>query len=293
MRTPKFHELYQSPFYRLRSPDKLAALINLPRRRLDSFAESADAHYDEYEIEQKPGKKRHIEEPRAELKAVQARLARLLSRIRPADYLFCPAKRRCYIANAAQHRNSRVVHCLDITKFFPNTPRHRVYAFFANVMECAPDVAARLASLATFRGHLPTGSPLSPIAAHYAYSDVWQALAKIATAHGLTLTIYVDDVTVSGPTAPTSVVWQMKQVIHASGLRYHKEKRYVDKPADITGVILRDGKLLVPNRQLLKRHIVSKASEKSTGDECSLVATPRLRGLEAQASQIRRWTSLK
>jgi hypothetical protein len=35
-------------------------------------------------------------------------------------------------------------------------------------------------------------SPLSPIVVHYAYSDVWQALAKIAKTHDLTLTVYID-----------------------------------------------------------------------------------------------------
>ncbi len=229
---------------------------------------------------------RHIEEPCDELKAAQSRIAALLTRIRPADYLYCPAKRRCYVANAAQHRNNRVVHCLDMTKFFPNTPRRRVYAFFAHVMECAPDVAGRLARLATLKGHLPTGSPLSPIVAHYAYSDVWCALADIARKHGFTLTVYVDDVTVSGDHVPEHIVWEMKRIIYTAGLRYHKEKRFVDVPADITGVILRNGRLLLPNRQHQKHH-VAKASLINAPDATHREATlNRLRDLQAQRKQI-------
>jgi hypothetical protein len=220
------------------------------------------------------------------LKVAQARIASLLTRIRPADYLFCPAKKRCYVTNAAQHRHNRVVHCLDITKFFPNTPRRRVYVFFANAMECAPDVAGRLAGLATFNAHLPTGSPLSPIMAHYAYTDVWQALAKIANAHNFTLTVYVDDVTISGQHVPQHVVWEMKRIIRASGLRYHKEKRYVDRPADVTGVILRNGRLLIPNRQHLKQHITKVSIASATDETTTLAATARLRGLRAQEAHI-------
>ena len=286
MSTPKFHDLTQSCFFRLRSPDKLATLIGASRGRLDVLSKAADALYDEYDIEPKPGKKRRIEEPRAELKAAQARIASLLARIQPADYLFCPAKRRSYVANAAKHRHNRVVHCLDIAKFFPNTPRRRVHSFFAAVMECAPDVAGRLASLATFKGHLPTGSPLSPIMAHYAYCDVWRALAKIAQAHRLTLTVYVDDITVSGEHVPKQVSWEMKQVIHGSGLRYHKEKRFVDRPADVTGVILRDGLLLLPNRQHLKRHSAKVSIARATDEAEALAAAARLRGLRGQEAQI-------
>ncbi len=286
MRTPKFHDLKQSPFFRLRSPDKMAAIVGSARRRLDILSTTADSLYSEFDIEPKPGKKRHIEEPLPGLKVVQARIASLLARIRPADYLYCPAKRRCYVANAAQHRHNRVVHCLDITKFFPSTPRRRVYTFFTDVMECAPDVAGRLAGLATFNGHLPTGSPLSPIMAHYAYTDVWQALAQIAKEHDLTLTVYVDDVTVSGQHVPECLVWEMKKIIYASGLRYHKEKRYVDRPADVTGVILRDGNLLVPNRQHLKQN-AAKVSITSAADEATAFdAAARLRGLKAQEAHI-------
>src|SRR3546814_13420549 len=79
---------------------------------------------------------------------------------RSPSFLFCPVKGRCYVSNAARHRGNRVVHCLDIKKFFPNTPRVRVIAFFQSIMGCRADVAGILGDLCTFEGHLPTGSPL-------------------------------------------------------------------------------------------------------------------------------------
>src|SRR3546814_14941861 len=93
----------------------------------------------------------------------------MLARIEPPSFLFCPVKGRCYVSNAARHRGNRVVHCLDIKKFFPNTPRVRVIAFFQSIMGCRADVAGILGDLCTFEGHLPTGSPLSPILAYYSY----------------------------------------------------------------------------------------------------------------------------
>jgi hypothetical protein len=56
-----------------------------------------------------------------------------------------------------------------------------------------------------------------------------------------------------GQKVPLSDIWRIKQMIHGYGLRYHKEKTFVDRPAEITGVIVRGDKLAVPHRQHLKR----------------------------------------
>jgi len=287
MTSIKYHQLDQSAFFRLGSRHQLLRLLGVTDDHLRALTQS-DELYIEYDIPKKPNKKRHVEEPRGDLKKVQARIAKLLARIQPADYLYCPAKRRCYVTNAARHRDSRVIRCLDLKEFFPNTPRVRVYRFFFEVMQCAGDVAGVLANLASFGGHLPTGSPLSPIMAHYAYWDVWNAIAAITAEHGLNVTVYVDDVTLSGVQVPTHLVWEVKKVLHAAGLRYHKEKEFVDRPGDVTGVILRDGKLLLPNRQHLK--IREAKSELGAAREEMAVrkAVGRLRGLVGQRIQLSR-----
>jgi Reverse transcriptase (RNA-dependent DNA polymerase) len=289
MRRMKIHALEQSAFYRLRSTHQLVHLLGVTNDHLQRLTHS-EGLYREYEIAKNRQKKtkRRVEEPRGDLKRVQARIATLLGRIEPADYLYCPAKRRCYVTNAARHRHHRVVRCLDLKEFFPNTPRWRVYRFFLEMMECAGDVAGILASIASYKGHLPTGSPLSPIMAHYAYWDVWSGIAAIAADQGLTVTVYVDDVTLSGVRVPTSVVWQVKRVLHAAGLRYHKEKEFVDRPADVTGVISWDGKLLLPNRQHRKA-FEAKSALGAARDEIARKATlGRLRGFVAQGIQIAR-----
>jgi hypothetical protein len=285
----KFHALEQSAFYRLRSTHQLVHLLRVTNDHLQRLTHSEEL-YREYDIAKNRQKKtkRRVEEPRGDLKKVQARIATLLGRIEPADYLYCPAKRRCYVSNAARHRHNRVVRCLDLKEFFPNTPRLRVYRFFLETMECAGDVAGILASIASYKGHLPTGSPLSPIMAHYAYWDVWSKIATTAAGQGLTVTVYVDDVTLSGVRVPTSVVWQVKRVLHAAGLRYHKEKEFVDRPADVTGVISWDGKLLLPNRQHRKVFDAKSALGAACDEIARKAALGRLRGLVAQGIQIAR-----
>src|SRR5437764_11867064 len=102
MNKAKTYPLNQSPLFRLRRHGKLAQLLGLPLLELKTFLH--DAHlYKEFDVLKKSGGARRVENPKRALKLVQRRLARLLCRIAPPDYLFCPVKGRSYVTNAAQH----------------------------------------------------------------------------------------------------------------------------------------------------------------------------------------------
>lgn len=267
---------------------KLAELLRISTLELRHLSERNDQLYSEFDIPKKTGGVRNVENPHRQLKLVQARMARLLNRIEPPGYLFCPVKGRCYVTNAAQHRGQRVVHCLDIRKYYPSTPSRRVFWFFRTVMKCASDVAGILTRLATYREHLPTGSPLSPILAYFAFYDVWEAVAEICQRYGYRLTVYVDDVTISGQKLSVDALWQIKRAIHRSGLRYHKEKHYVDRPAEITGVIVDGLKLKPPHRQFKKLAAARNQLIRETNEFMANELKGRIDGLRGQLTQIRR-----
>jgi retron-type reverse transcriptase len=279
------YDLNQSPLFKLKTKRKLASLLRVTSSELKVFRK-ADTLYRETEIPKKNGGVRRIENPRRNLKIVQARVARYLGRISPPDYLFCPVKGRSYVDNAAQHLGHRVVRTLDVKKYFPNTTRDRVYRFFSQVMKCSPDVAEFLADIATYKGHLPTGSPLSPIMAFYAHSALWDQVDKIAKRNDATNSLYIDDLTISGARVSKRTMWDIKKVIFSSGLRYHKEKVFRDRTAEVTGVILRGDRLSVPNRQMLKKHRAERAIlVAKTQNEKQLIAA-QLKGLRGQINQI-------
>ncbi|WP_211230265.1 reverse transcriptase family protein [Inquilinus limosus] len=285
---PKQYQLNQSPFFKLRSRRKLAEVLRISLADLNATLKKIDFSYNTFETEKKSGGTRIVENPRKNLKLLQTRVATLLSRIAPPNYLFCPVKGRCYVTNADQHRNNRIIRCLDVRKYFPSTSSRKVYWFFHDVMLCSPDVAAMLARLATYNGYLPTGSPLSPIMAYFAHYDLWQSIADICSKNGYTLTVYIDDVTISGPTLSAAAIWKIKKLIHRHGLQYHKEKIYVDRPAEVTGVIVRNGRLLVPNRQLAKLYRARREFlDSGDQDQKSHIAT-QISGLEGQINQVAR-----
>jgi hypothetical protein len=283
MPTSKIIPLDQSRLYKVTSPQRLAAILGVGLDELRAIA-VAPNRYRQFEVEKKNGTMRPVEDPIAPLKRLQGQIAKTLARIEPPAFLFCPVKGRCYVRNAAQHRGNRVVHCLDIKKFFPSTPRVRVIRFFETVMQCRGDVAGLLGDLCTFEGHLPTGSPLSPILAYYSYHDMWAEIAAFCADKGYTLTVYVDDVTVSGTKVPMSDIYQIRRMIHRTGLRYHKMKHYVDRPAEITGVIVRDGRLVPPHRQRLKRRQSKLGLQRASADAETL--RRQLAGLDGQIRQI-------
>ncbi|WP_267551272.1 reverse transcriptase family protein [Rhizobium rhizogenes] len=282
----KAYPLHQSPLFKLTTKKRLAALLELSVSEMQLLAKSANALYSEFDVPKNSGGLRGVENPRRQLKMVQARVARLLGRIAPPDYLFCPVKGRSYVMNAAQHLGQPVVHCLDIRKYFPNTSSRRIYWFFHSVMKCETDVAGILAKLATYQGHLPTGSPLSPIMAFFAHYDVWEIIAGYCKAHSYHLTVYIDDVTISGISVSPSVLWDIKRAIHRAGLRYHKEKHFIGRPSEITGVIVHGDRLLVPNRQLKKLRELQHDLRQPLPPAAESGLRERLAGLKGQISQI-------
>jgi hypothetical protein len=169
--------------------------------------------------------------------------------------------------------------------------RQRVAWFFREVMRCSLDVAAILGRLLTVDDHLATGSTVSPIMSFYASSDMWSAIIRIAREAGCTVTIYMDDVTISGDRVDGEALRAIKREIHAHGLRYHKEKRYRGNFAEVTGVIIRDGRLLVPNRQR-KKAFEARMRLAELHDDHEVDALGRkLQGFDQQRKQVEGPTS--
>ena len=282
------HPLNQSQLYRVTTRSKLAHIFGLTEKGLQELL-TLPRPFTSRDIEiTRNGvtKIRHVQEPRSKLRPIHNRARKLLSRIEPPDFLFCPVKGRSYVNNAALHAGAREIRTLDVAKYFPSTPRHRVYWFFHKVMLCNSDVASILAQLLTADAHLATGSTVSPILSFYAFRDMWLKIADIAHTAGCTISVYMDDVTVSGETVPELVMWKIRQQVHSRGLTYHKERHFKNGVGEVTGVIVRDGKTVLPNRQRKKVHDLRNAL-RQTVDPDEIAAIKRsLTGLTSQQKQV-------
>ncbi|MDE0110881.1 MAG: reverse transcriptase family protein [Albidovulum sp.] len=279
--------LRDSPFFRLRRKSKLANLLQVSPNKLKWLAALEDG-YIRFQKPKRNGDMRDISAPIPPLKSVQARIANLLSRISSPDYLFAPVKGRSYVDNAARHIGAQSVRLLDIQDFFPNCTIKKVIWFFRKRMECSPDVAVILARIATENGFLPQGSPCSPVLAYFAYIDMWEEIAARVSSDGCRLSVYADDLTISGNAVPEAMIWDIKRLLHKHDHRYaaNKERARRSRPAEITGVILTREGIAPPNRQRQKIYRVRNELRHATSSAQVMKLQAQLCGRLAQVHQI-------
>lgn len=259
------YTLRDSPFFRLHTRKKLAAALRVSEAALADICAKNQLYARRWKhkkekdlwLREPPAPEiaahyRPIDIPDGGLKAVQSRIAGLLSRISPPDWLFSPVKGRSYVDNAARHKGARAFWLLDIADYFPSCTANNVAHFFRCKLECSPDVTAILVHLTTWQQCLPQGSPCSPILAYFSNLDLWNAIEQSVTQAGLKHSVYADDITISGQIIHKEVIWEIKKAVHKHGLKIKadKELSLIDSPADITGVIVDGDCTKLPNRQL-------------------------------------------
>ncbi len=232
-------------------------------------------------------KTRIIEEPVKEMRVLHDRIASLLSRITPPDFLFCPVKGRSSISNAREHLTEGEMVKLDISKYFPSTTFGRIFNFFHDRMTCSRDVTWQLTSLCTYDGHLPTGSPLSPYLSYYAHEDMWLEIKRICDDAGYKISVYMDDMGISAERLDGRIIWQIKQEIQKYGLKYHKEKKYeVGQARLLTGAIIKDGRLKLRNAHHLKIRNTKRELAACTDPDEKERLKASLRGLLSYKKQV-------
>lgn len=284
----KYYSERDSIFFRLRSKTKLSKILFADKKKLELLS-NGDYYYI-FQKKKDDGTSRLIAAPREDLKRVQRRVAELLHRITPPDHLFAPVAGRSYVDNAAHHAGARVIRLLDIKDFFPSCTAQKVVWFFLKRLECSPDVTAILRGLVTRQGSLPQGSPCSPILAYLCYLEMWDEIAALVERAGCRLSVYADDLTISGEQVPEDVIWDVKRTLFRDGHRTkaEKERSRIERPAEITGVVVSENRLLLPNRLHKQLYMVGEELRKARSADHRESLARRLHGRQAQARQIQR-----
>lgn len=297
------YTLRYSPFFRMRRRKDLAKLLHVSEAALSAISLRTDLYVRCWKHKKDQNKwldsepsadvahlYRPIDIPDGGLKAIQSRIASLLGRITPPDWLFSPVKGRSYVDNAACHRGSRAFWLLDIADYFPSCTANNVAHFFRCKLECSPDVTAILVHLATWQRCLPQGSPCSPILAYFSNLDMWQGVEQLVSMAELKHSVYADDITISGPIVPKKVIWEIKQAVHKHGLKIKadKELSLIDGPATITGVIVVGDQTKLPNRQLKRLFELRGERHRAKSTVLKRLLDGQIAGRVAQRRQVER-----
>ena len=252
MKNRRRYDISQCALYKCNTRRKLATLLNLDYISLMSIQKIITYHA--FETEKKgTDEKRAITAPDKQLKIIQRRVLYLLRYMKRPHWLISSEKGKSYIDNGKAHLNGRYALTIDIRKFYDNCGREAVYSFFSNKLRTSPDVSKLLTDIVTYNGRIPTGCPTSQIIAYYAYEDMFEEIAKIASAFGCTFTLFVDDMTFSSEGAFDKD--KLGSLIDCALRKYgHKPKykkvRYYPKSASkpVTGTIITpDNRLEIPN----------------------------------------------
>lgn len=268
--------------YGIRSPHALAKRLGWELNKLDSLAA-----YGGYKVYNHKTTGREIQEPGAALQSLHRQLHRYLARIEVPAYLHSAVKGRSYLSNARAHVGDGKLLKIDIAKFYQSVPQHKVMHFFRDVLACAPDVAGLLANLICYRGVLATGSSISPIISYYAYKAMFDGLAGLATHHGLVMTCYVDDITMSGPGASRAVLHEARSAIFKAGLHAHKDRSFIgDTVKIVTGVVVGPEGIALPFSRWQKINQATREIAACGDDAEKLRLYPKLVSRLYEAAQI-------
>ena len=135
-------------------------------------------------------------------------------------------------------------------------------------------------------------SPCSPILSFYCCKPMWEKIAAAAREAGCLLTVYVDDITISGRAIPETLVWRIKQILHSYGHGYarKKERQHRNRAAEVTGIMVDNKKVSVPHRHFKKMQQARLGARLASDEREKTTLHARARSLEGQIQNLRSLT---
>ena len=241
---------------RLRTTSDLARHLKMREDYLLELAneldtpDSAALLYKSWQIPKKGSGFRRIDAPRQKLKWVQKRInALILQRMQAHKTAKGGVRGSNLKKNAQPHVGQPMVANFDLQDFFSNVSSGQVYSWFCHV-GCAPTVARLLTRLTTFNGCLPQGAPTSSALAVLVMHPLNARIEGFASQHGANHTLYVDDLTLSGPSYLRQLERPIYRIIEQSGAAPNVAKtkfRSQNERQEVTGVVV--NKKLSINRE--------------------------------------------
>ncbi|TAK37905.1 MAG: RNA-directed DNA polymerase [Lysobacteraceae bacterium] len=305
MANARAYPLTSSPFYRLASKQKLAAILGVSLRDLRLLLKQPD-NYRLWDTRRRrrdelvgiPHKARAIQQPKPLLAIIHKRLAILIGRIEKPDYVYSATKARSYFDNARPHAIGEPTVKIDIKNFYSNVTRRFVRDFFERRLQCSPDVAHVLTELCCITtassSALPTGSAVSPVLSFFACSEMFRRIAEIAKDHGLIFTLYVDDMVFSGSKANRHFTSKVVHELAKNGFVGHKITHFRgDATKVVTGVAVSAGRVDLPFRRQRKIRQFEEAFWAATNPEDISLLGATLLGQYREAERIKPGTKLR
>lgn len=191
----------KNAFLNLKSRDDVANILGIKERSLRYFLfkRRPENMYTTFTLSKRNGTKRVISAPQRELKAIQRKLADVLSCVytpKVCAYGFVPGK--SIVGNALQHTKRNLVLNIDLKDFFTQIHFGRVRGMLMKPpYSIGKEAATTIAQIACVNGVLPQGAPSSPIITNMICAPLDNSMMQLAKSADCVYTRYADDITLS------------------------------------------------------------------------------------------------
>jgi hypothetical protein len=224
----------------------LAKLLGTTKDRLEKLIFEREDY-----ISRRPqeigGKMRNLAIPVRKLRGIHEKIKFHLNKVKQPPYLYSPRKGRGQRDNASQHISGVQVLKVDIRQFYPNTTQEDIFRWAYHTANMKSDVAGLFARLIAIDGKMPFGSPVSPVLTSLIHRPMFDRIHDFCGSEKLDMSLWVDDLTISGDTVSGRVLNSVRQFIRDGGFDTHKiEFLTTSRPVIITGVPIADEKVLAP-----------------------------------------------
>lgn len=163
---------------------------------------------------------RIIEAPDDDIICIQHIIERALLQIGVPEYVFSGISGKGYRKLENLHKQYRNTYCIDISKFFYNISREKVYKFYLEILKTSSDVANiltnfscinlklknfcgneeiinRINSKTILYNHLMAGAPLSTLLSFYSNLNMFNEINSFSDNNNTLFSLYVDDLVFS------------------------------------------------------------------------------------------------
>jgi len=240
------YDFEQSPWVQNPTQRDLAKLLGWKKHQLEALIRDKE-RFIKREVKLVGTKMRNLAVPTGKLRTIHERLKFHLNKIKQPDYLFSPRKGRAQRDNAERHVGQTQFLSLDIRQFYPSTTDEHIFRWAYHVAGMREDVAGLFAKLVAIDGRMPFGSPISPVLTTQVHRGMFDAIYEICQANGLQMSLWVDDLTISGIFVRGALIEEIRGVIRRQGFQTHKIAfRNAHRPVIVTGVPIERKRVMAP-----------------------------------------------
>lgn len=230
-------------------------------RRIAGQAGSFYRPFDRIEVRHGRTKERHIDNPTGELKELQNKIQRkILATVPIPRQMYGSVRGRSILGNALQHVHQPVVVTMDLKDCFPSIDDLMVFKVF-KALGCSVGISSLFTKMTTFQRRLPQGPPTSPTLANLALRPLYEELQALAREASVTITFYLDDITISGEEVTGEFQNRLVTAISRHGFRVGRNKTHIMRRGTrqtTTGVLVSCHASAIPT---LRQHIRNEIYE--------------------------------